>query len=73
MLLDTTSVVNYYFKVKEMQTFSGRKISNGSLTAIYVTDKDIGNIGCSEKWRCLYNRFSKYKNDSSSIYIWACK
>lgn len=69
MLLDTTSVVNYYFEVKEMQTFSGKKISNGSLTATNVTDKDIGNIKCSEKWRCLYNRFCKYKNDFSSNYI----
>lgn len=69
MLLDTTSVVNYYFEVKEMQTFSGKKISNGSLTATNVTDKDNGNIKCSEKWRCLYNRFCKYKNDFSSNYI----
>lgn len=49
LLLVTTSVVNYYFEVKEMQTFSGKKISNGSLTATNVTDKDIGNIKCSEK------------------------
>lgn len=49
LLLDTTSVVNYYFKVKQMQSFSGKKISNGSLTATNVTDKDIGNIKCSEK------------------------
>lgn len=61
LLLDTTSSVNYYFKVKKMQTCSCKKISNGSLTATNVTDKDTGNIRCSEKCRCLYNRFSKYK------------
>lgn len=48
LLLDTT-FVNYYFKVKQMQSFSGKKISNGSLTATNVTNKDIGNIKCSEK------------------------